>query len=604
MEWLVFFILSLACFLLSIALAVKKSRSKYRIGDFIDPAKILFVGVVVASLLLFVPIYWNALPENCKFWEYLLIPIHNMIKLFVVDADFSDTIANIAAEQQWLNIAYSLLFSVYFVFAPILTFGFVLSFFKNISAYKEYITHYHSDVYIFSELNEKSLALAKSLDSNPDKNRFFVFTDVFTKEDDRSYELVEQAMQLGSVCFKKDINSVDFTRHSKSSEINFLVISENEDENVSHALSLITKFKYRENTNLYVFSTLVESEMLLAAAFNKQDDGEDAEKEAPKMKIRVRRVDEVQSLVFRTLFEQGYEKIFQSATELENGQKQISAVLVGMGKHGTEMAKALAWFCQMDGYIPEITAYDITENAASVFASKCPELVDPKLNGVYDIDGEMKLKITVNGGVDVKSKDFDDAVAALPNVTYVFVALGEDGDNISTAVKLRGLFAKKGISPVIQAIVYNTDKRVALDGITNFKGQPYDIDFIGDMETSYSEEVVLDSDVEELALARHMKWGNEDDFWKYGYNYRSSIASAIHTEMKKKCGIPGVEKKPCDREDGELWALRKLEHCRWNAYMRSQGYVFAPKRNDLAKTHHCLVPFDELPLAEQIKDDD
>ena len=315
-------------------------------------------------------------------------------------------------------------------------------------------------------------------------------------------------------------------------------------------------------------------------------------------------MDEVQSLVFRTLYEQGYQKIFQSATEQENGEKHISAVLVGMGKHGTEMAKALAWFCQMDGYIPEVTAYDINENAASVFASKCPELMDPKFNGVYDIDGEMKFKITVNGGVDVKSKAFDDAVTALPNVTYVFVALGEDGDNISTAVKLRGLFAKNGMDPVIQAIVYNTDKRVALDGITNFKGQPYDIDFIGDMETSYSEEVVLDSDVEELALARHMKWGNEDDFWKYGYNYRSSIASAIHTVMKKKCGIPGVEKKPCDREEGELWNLRKLEHCRWNAYMRSQGYVFAPKRNDLAKTHHCLVPFDELPLEEQIKDDD
>ena len=110
--------------------------------------------------------------------------------------------------------------------------------------------------------------MAKSLDGNPDKNRFFVFTDVFTKEDARSYELVEQAMQLGAVCFKKDINSVDFTRHSKNSEMNFLVISENEDENISHALSLITKFKYRENTNLYVFSTQVESEMLLAAAFN------------------------------------------------------------------------------------------------------------------------------------------------------------------------------------------------------------------------------------------------------------------------------------------------------------------------------------------------
>ena len=104
-----------------------------------------------------------------------------------------------------ISKGYTTLFSILFVLAPILTFGFVLSFFKNISAYKRYITHYNSDVFIFSELNEKSLALAKSLHKNDGKNRFFVFTDVFEKEEEQSYELVEKAKELGAVCFKKDI---------------------------------------------------------------------------------------------------------------------------------------------------------------------------------------------------------------------------------------------------------------------------------------------------------------------------------------------------------------------------------------------------------------
>jgi len=59
-----------------------------------------------------------------------------------------------------------------------------------------------------------------------------------------------------------------------------------------------------------------------------------------------------------------------------------------------------------------------------------------------------------------------------------------------------------------------------------------------------------------------------------------------------------------DRTEEELWNLRRLEHRRWNAYMRSEGYTYAPVRNDLAKVHHCLVPFDDLPLKEQVKDDD
>ena len=166
-----------------------------------------------------------------------------------------------------------------------------------------------------------------------------------------------------------------------------------------------------------------------------------------------------------------------------------------------------------------------------------------------------------------------------------------------------------GYNPEIQAVVYNSDKKEALTGIANFKGQEYNIEFIGDMKTSYSEEVILDSDVEEEALKRHLKWGNESEFWQYNYNYKSSIASAIHRKMKILCGMPGIEKDPKDRTEDELWNLRILEHNRWNAYMRSEGYVYGGTveksgRNDLAKMHNCLVPFAELPLKEQEKDDD
>ena len=75
------------------------------------------------------------------------------------------------------------------------------------------------------------------------------------------------------------------------------------------------------------------------------------------------------------------------------------------------------------------------------------------------------------------------------------------------------------------------------------------------------------------------------------------------------CGMPGIEKEPTERLEKELWDLRILEHRRWNAYMRAEGYVYGGTvekegRNDLAKTHNCLVPFDMLPLKEQEKDDD
>ncbi len=602
MIWTICFILGAFFLFSSLIGAFIKGKSKYKSGRILEPSNIIFMGVILSAITLFIPVYINTFKTtDCGIFETIFISIHNMIRLFIVDGEFEFITANLVDAPAWLVQGYTRLFAFIFVLAPLLTFGFVLSFFKNISAYKRYIQHYRSDAFIFSELNEKSLSLAKSLYTNNPKGRFFVFTDVFEKDEEQSYELIEQAKELGAICFKKDIVTIDFSLHSKKSQLNFFTIGEDQSENINQSLKIISNSKYGDNANLYVFSTQIEAEMLLAHAFN----------EGNASGVKVRRVNEVQSLINRTLYDYGHEKIFETAYTDKDGIKKINAVIVGMGQHGTEMTKALSWFCQMDGYQVEINSFDIDSKAESKFISLCPELMDEDHNNHFDIDGEAKYNIKIHSGIDVDTKQFDDIVLSLPQTTYVFVALGNDEKNISVSVKLRALFEQNKFSPAIQAVVYNTDKKEALTDIKNFKGQEYKIDFIGDMKSSYSENVILDLEVEEAALARHLKWGNEKDFWQYDYNYKSSIASAIHYRMKVKCNIPGIEKKnPADRTEEELWAIRKLEHCRWNAYMRSEGYVFSGNsqdkttRNDLAKVHHCLVKFDDLLPAEKEKDDD
>ena len=604
MQGLIFFMLSAAALIGSVVFAIIRGKSKHKRGRVLTPVRILFAGIVVSSVVLFIPLYLNTFKESdCGIFETFLLSVHNMIKLFLVDGEFQFITTNIGELSGWLLKAYTVMFSVLFVVAPMLTYVFVLSFFKNVSAYKRYITHYKRDVYIFSKLNEKSLTLAEDLYKNNSKGRFFVFTDVFEKSETQTFELVERAKELGAVCFKKDIITVNLSFHSKKSDMTFFAIGDDQSENISQSLKLIEKFKYRDKTNLYVFSTQTQAEMLLANAF---DSADNQSGQAPK--IKVRRVNEVASLITRTLYEQGYEKIFCSAAE--NGSvKLINAVVIGMGQHGTEMTKALSWFCQMDGYILNVNSFDIDPNAADKFVSLCPELMDAKFNGNFNVKGEAKYNIKIHSGIDVNTKTFDDIITALPQTTYVFVALGNDEVNISTAVRLRMLCARQGINPQIQAVVYNTDKKQALCGVTNYKHQKYDIDFIGDMASSYSEAVILNSDIEAKAKERHLKWGKESEFWQFDYNYKSSLASAIHREMKIKCNIPGITKDPSIRTEEELWGIRILEHCRWNAYMRSEGYVFGGTveksgRNDLAKTHNCLVAFDMLPPDEQAKDDD
>ena len=53
--------------------------------------------------------------------------------------------------------------------------------------------------------------------------------------------------------------------------------------------------------------------------------------------------------------------------------------------------------------------------------------------------------------------------------------------------------------------------------------------------------------------------------------------------------------------------LEDLEHRRWNAYMRSEGFIYSgsvdkASRNDLAKMHNDLVPFERLDEEEKRKD--
>ena len=286
--------------------------------------------------------------------------------------------------------------------------------------------------------------------------------------------------------------------------------------------------------------------------------------------------------------------------------KEIGAVVVGLGRCGQEMAKALSWYCQMDGYRVRIHGFDRDPLAEDRFTAQVPELMVPEYNNQWG-PGEAQYEIKIHSGTDVETASFVQKLKELKNTTFVYVALGSNGLNLRTAVALRMQFERMGIHPEIYAIMENSDQKEALTGIRNFRGQYYDITFIGDLDTCYSADVIINSPVEEEALQRHLKWGSEEEFWKYEYNYRSSVASALHRYAKLHCGIPGVEKTQQELTAAERDALEALEHRRWNAYMRAQGYIYSgskdkDSRNDLGKMHHDLINYKELSDNEKRKD--
>ena len=589
--WLSGLIISIVALILMGAISVAINNSNYTKKHRFSLFNALFAGVFVAAIIMFYPVHY-ALEEATAWgiWRAILLSIFNAMQIFAGGCEFSIVREGLTLCPEGLDMLYQIWAATLFVLAPVFTFGFVLSLFKNLSANAKYIASYFKDVYVFSELNERSLVLANDIKAQ-NKKAVIVFTDVFEENEESTFELIEEAKKLRAICFKNDILVVNFKRHSDQKTISFFAIGINETENLNQALKLVERYKERENTNLYVFSTNVGSELLLSST--------------DQSAVKVRRINEVQSLVNRVLYERG-EIIFDSARENDEGAKDISAVVIGMGRHGTEMVKALTWFGQMDGYNLEINAFDKDPLAKEKFVALAPELMSDDYNGVY-VDGEAHYKIQIHSGFDVETISFAEEISKIKNATYVLVALGDDEANIKAAVNLRMYFERIKIHPVIQAIVYNSQQKRALEDVKNFKGQGYDIDFIGDRESIYVVDVIIDSELEEDALQRHLKWGEEADFWNYEYNYRSSTASAIHMKARVKCGIPGAEKTTEELTPEEKNIIEVLEHKRWNAYMRAEGYVFSgstdkSSRNDLAKMHHDLVDFSSLTEEEKRKD--
>ena len=99
------------------------------------------------------------------------------------------------------------------------------------------------------------------------------------------------------------------------------------------------------------------------------------------------------------------------------------------------------------------------------------------------------------------------------------------------------------------------------------------------------------------------------------YNRKSSIAAVLHVGYKlHSAGADSFEAYAAYIKDPEQMERQvRAEHDRWNAYMRSEGYITAnlkeaadylqhlhTHKNVMALKHSCLIDFDELLLFGEI----
>ena len=682
-------IISALIFLTSFLLAVL--RVKYKREKFFTPFRIIFIGTFLSSVILLFPVYYDYFSEDrYSVLLSLLSTLQHTFRLFALDGEFVSCIDMIRAlivnNKTVLDFAIIVATLLYFT-APVLTFTFLLSLFKNIIARIRYKSiFWWKKVHIFSELNDRSLALAKSIikeeeDKNSKiaklpkvfRNNVIIFTDVSSEDEATTAELVEDARELGAILFYKDIEAFTIAGRYNKKKINIYLISEDENSKISQANHIMKNYDF-PGIELYVFSESTQSQMIL--------------RDKKVKNLRVVRVNDIRTLIYHNLDTFGmrlFDKAYTYNKNGENGSCTISAVIIGFGRYGKEMLKALTWFCQYPKFNLVIDVFDSDGNAEDYYKFHFPGIAERSGNF---FSGEDNYTIRFHSGININSPKFNDEFNAIESPTYVFVCLGTDEDNINAAINVRSLCKKRGLSNEcvdIETVVYNSNSAELMSctwepdktpspmyetaekakEAMKAKANPYDksadaptepaskddntkygIHIIGDLDSFYSYSTVIDPKWEEegkmanrryfLQKARAEKIQAEREakaraasgeeafpsltenekltpeelkrkraahdaeadvqFWQFEYYYRSSVSKAIHEKLKLKLhqftdygaileGLKNPPKAIADWSYDEIMEYSELEHPRWCAYMKSEGYVKGAAKDTVAKTH-------------------
>lgn len=609
------------------------------------PTLMMFtIGVFFSAWMILLPACFLAYDYGGEYYYIspLMLSIFYTIRVFIMDGEYDFIVQASMDLPELLRNAYTLYGSVLLVVAPILTFSNVFYFFKNFSSELKYNMCTNRPIYIMSDLNERSVTLAKSILTTKDKEGAkpqIVFADVSQQDDESNYDLILQAKEINAICLKKNVLNISIGKKKK--DVEFFLISDNESENVSYACALTDEFNKlatKQDIKIFAFAQNESSFYMLDSLRYDNLLNKTLTSEKDDYSFKLRRVDSMRQLIW---YEVPKMNIFKRA---ENNV--LSILLVGIGNYGMEFFKMLVWYCQAYGYRLEINVVDKMgtmgdKSIESLISRNCPEL----LNYLERHEEEdMDYSIRCISGVDMDNNTFrelleydgadadkQELAKRLRRTSTMIVSMGDDDRNIETSVYLRTLFEKvrmiKGqmpVNPQIYTVVHDDNKfaQGASCFLMNHEGVSYDINFIGSFSTQYLYESVYDEVLEKSALKAHNKWvqverdengeiakegrtaeqiqadeekltKNIQKFERFEYFRLSSMASGIHK-------IAMEENFPEESENGDF--RQRSEHMRWNAYMMVCGYEYHSVRDDRAKMHPNLKPRQALAEKERLKD--
>lgn len=578
-------------------------------------------------------------PNGLNWVENIFDSMLHALQTFGMDEDYAAyTTAGKELLVSWglapLAPVYGFVISVINVFAPILGGALLLDILLGMFPVLRMNLVKKRHKFVFSELNEKSIALAEDIarDENYKKvldldekaaRPAIIFADpAMDTESEEGAELNARAKDIGAICIKTNLRQLEL---QKSASVSYFLMRGDGNSNIA-MLSQLLEGDAQGNvcwpkapeeqepvTRFYVFG-----QEKLGGGMIKEICRRHAGNSARAM---VRNLRDSMNAAFNLMDDVPLFLPLQAKTPDKRDELHIT--VLGSTPLAEECLKAAYWCGQLDGVKLHL---HMAAPGAGALESKlrieCPELAESCVSGSPMLRTHPKNPASGYNPPYCEKLCFIDveegfALADLPGelldrTDYWIVAGETDEENLRLTGQLKLLLTRAALAAgdgrhcaVVPAV---GNDRLAETIVVRTPGayEPYVIPFATEFQL-YSCKNVFMADftaqaltTEQIYRRKHQKVDLDDE-----YKYWANMARTIHAPYKmfglglidrmdmEKCGpekyvISGTEGMDQDRF---AW----MEHRRWNAFMRSQGFI-CPNREQLDAVYDLYHSYKNIPL--------
>ncbi|MCR5323012.1 MAG: hypothetical protein K6E85_07060 [Lachnospiraceae bacterium] len=451
-----------------------------------------------------------------------------------------------------------------------------------------------STVYLFSACNAKTLAIA---DSTPAENSAVIFA---CSSDSLTAAEKAHLKPLNAKCVDMTISGIIWELPKNIAGIEIFLF-ENENENLLLLDEACTALAVYPLPNAKVYFEVNDTPI---GAFDKLTGQNGTEDQPLFVPVRTEMNFAYDNLLKHSVFANAE----RGNPDKQDNLKHIKALIVGMNERNYEIFRTLLHLSQMPGYALKMMVIEDCDNWERIVA-KIPEIYEMQKNKEDPID------IHYYEDVDLDTEKFENYIEdCLPDFNYAFVNADDDLTNLNLGLRLKTFLIRNGRAGKadIQVNVLNRGIYLYWD-----RDLMNGIETVGSTDIVYNYRAVTIPDIEMLLAAIGETEGGANIFGKDfsclpEYNRISNLARLLSLRYKIRLIEECYDSDYRLLTDSSLW--KKYEHFRWEAFVRSLGYVRpdAALMGDISKidaitrktgkVHPSLTDFNKLSQEEQDKD--